>query len=186
MAAKTIQDIARLAGVSKATVSRVINDKPDVDPETRARIWQIMEEQGFTPDIIATIQGGGRSHFVGVLVPSLRLPLIPEILRGVAEVIESTPYELILYSITHQEERSNTLDQILSRKKKLISGMLAMLPGQSAPHLAALHEDGFPIVMIDDQGTPMSTPWVQSRASYTSGVISARRPPKTMAVMGTP
>src|SRR5271166_2089599 len=160
MAAKTIQDIALLAGVSKATVSRVINNKPDVEPETRARILQIMQDQGFTPDIIATIQGGGRSRFVGVLVPSLRLPLIPEILRGVAEVVESTQYELILYSITHQEERSSVLDHVLSKKKKLISGLLAMLPGKAAPHLAELHEEGFPIVMIDDQGTPSSSPWI--------------------------
>ena len=46
----TIQDIARLAGVSKATVSRVLNQKPDVDPTTRERILRIIEEQGYTPN----------------------------------------------------------------------------------------------------------------------------------------
>src|SRR5262249_29924755 len=156
----TIQDIARLAGVSKATVSRVINHKPDVDPETRERIWHIIDEQGFTPDIIATIQGGGRSRFVGVLIPTLRWPLVPEILRGVAEVVEDTSYELILYNITHSEERSTAIDHILSKKKKLISGLLALLPGKASPHLAELYDEGFPIVMIDDQGTPLDTPWV--------------------------
>lgn len=49
----TIQDIARLAGVSKATVSRVLNQKPDVDPHTRERILRIMEEHGFVPDVSA-------------------------------------------------------------------------------------------------------------------------------------
>jgi LacI family transcriptional regulator len=157
----TIQDIARIAGVSKATVSRVLNHKPDVDPATRERILRIIDEQGFTPDIVATIQGGGRSRFVGVLAPSLlRFPLIPEILRGVAEIIESTTYELIMYSIAHSEERSTAIDQILSRKKKLISGLLAMLPGQTAYHLDELYDEGFPLVMIDDQIPPLKMPWV--------------------------
>ncbi len=156
----TIQDIARLAGVSKATVSRVINHKPDVDPETRERIWRIIDEQGFTPDIIATIQGGGRSRFVGVLIPTLRWPLVPEILRGVAEVVEDTSYELILYNITHSEERRTAIDHILSKKKKLVSGLLALLPGKSALHLVEFYDEGFPIVMIDDQGIPLDTPWI--------------------------
>ena len=49
----TIRDIARLAGVSTATVSRVLNQKPDVDPDTRKRILRLMEEQGFIPDLSA-------------------------------------------------------------------------------------------------------------------------------------
>ena len=50
----TIRDIARFAGVSKATVSRVLNQKPDVDPDTRERILRIMEEQAFLPSITAS------------------------------------------------------------------------------------------------------------------------------------
>ncbi|HEX6110499.1 MAG TPA: helix-turn-helix transcriptional regulator, partial [Ktedonobacteraceae bacterium] len=49
----TIQDIARLAGVSKTTISRVLNNKPDVDPATRERILRIIDEQGFIPSIAA-------------------------------------------------------------------------------------------------------------------------------------
>ena len=72
----TILDIARLAGVSKATVSRVLNSKPDVDPATRERILHIMEEQGFVPSIAASGLAGGRSRLLGALVPSLTLSLI--------------------------------------------------------------------------------------------------------------
>src|SRR5579875_3840161 len=62
----TINDIARLAGVSKATVSRVLNHKPDVDPATRERILRIMEEQGFVPSITASGLASGRSRLIGV------------------------------------------------------------------------------------------------------------------------
>src|SRR5215467_9372547 len=93
----TILDIARLAGVSKATVSRVLNQKPDVDPATRERILRIMEEQEFVPSITASGLAGGRSRLIGVLVPSFTWPSVPEIMRGVSEVVGLSQYELILY-----------------------------------------------------------------------------------------
>lgn len=58
----TIRDIARLAGVSATTVSRVLNDKPDVDPLTRARVMQVMKERGFSPDPLAVQLAGGPLH----------------------------------------------------------------------------------------------------------------------------
>ena len=58
----TIQDIARVAGVSTATVSRVLNQKPDVDPATRERIMRIMDEQGFVPDFAAMRLASNQGH----------------------------------------------------------------------------------------------------------------------------
>ena len=159
----TIRDIARLAGVSKATVSRVLNQKPDVDPATRERILRLIEERAFVPSITASRLAGGRSRVIGILIPALTWPLIPEIMRGVSEVVEQTPYELLLYSITHEQdrtekERRDVIDRVLATK--LAAGLLAVFPGQSAQHLTRLHEQGIPIVMIDDQAKPTSIPWV--------------------------
>src|SRR5436309_6681451 len=83
----TIDDIAQLAGVSKATVSRVLNHKPDVDAKTRERILRIVEEQGFMPSITASGLAGGRSRLIGVLIPSFTWKFIPEVMRGIAEAI---------------------------------------------------------------------------------------------------
>jgi LacI family transcriptional regulator len=159
----TIRDIARLAGVSKATVSRVLNKKPDVNPATRERILRLMEEWAFVPSITASGLAGGRSRMIGILIPSLTWPAIPEIMRGISEVIEQSPYELLLYSITHEEDRTkkdqrDIIDRILATR--LAAGLLAIFPGQSIEHLTRLHEQGFPIVMIDDQAEPTSIPWV--------------------------
>ncbi len=159
----TIRDIARLAGVSKATVSRVLNQKPDVDPGTRERIMRIMEEQAFVPSIAASRLAGGHSRVIGILIPSLTWPAIPEIMRGVSEVVEQTPYELLLYSITHEKDRTekdqrDVIDHILATG--LAAGLLAVFPGQSVQHLTWLYEQGFPTVMIDDQVMPTSIPWV--------------------------
>lgn len=155
----TINDIARLAGVSKATVSRVINQKPDVDPETRARILRIMNEQGFTPSIAAAGLAGGRTRLIGVLIPSLTWPLMPEIMRGIGEIVEQSAYELVVYSVSHEQDRSSVIDRILAAK--LNEGLLAVYPGQATSYLSELHESGYPVVMLDDQNEPVgSTPWV--------------------------
>jgi LacI family transcriptional regulator len=155
----TINDIARLAGVSKATVSRVINQKPDVDPETRMKILRIMDEQGFVPSITAAGLAGGRTRLIGVLVPSLTWPLIPQIMRGIGEVIERSTYELVLYSISHEQDRSAVIDRILAAK--LTEGLLAVYPGQATAYLNELHGSGYPVVMLDDQMIPTgTTPWV--------------------------
>jgi LacI family transcriptional regulator len=158
----TILDIARLAGVSKATVSRVLNQKPDVDPATRSRILRIMEEEGFVPSIAASGLAGGRSRLLGALVPSLTWPLVPELMRGVGEVVGSTSYELILYSITdvnHEKDRSDVIDRIVGTR--LAAGLLAVFPGPSARHLASLHSRTFPVILIDDQGIPPEgTPYI--------------------------
>src|SRR5579872_4527547 len=158
----TIKDIARLAGVSKATVSRVLNQKLDVDPATRERILRIMEEQGFVPNIAASGLAGGRSRLLGALVPSLTWPLVPELMRGVAEVVGSTSYEIILYSITdvnHEKDRSDVIDRIVGTH--LVAGLIAVFPGASVKHLAELHSRDFPVVLIDDQEIPPEgTPWI--------------------------
>jgi LacI family transcriptional regulator len=171
---RTIADIAQLAGVSKATVSRVLNHKPDVDPSTRERILRIMEDVGFVPSITASGLAGGRSRLIGILVPSFTWPLIPDIVRGVAEVAGNTIYEIVLYSIndkTRGDNKGDVIDHILSTN--LIAGLLAILPGQSSRYIVRLHQLGFPVVMIDDQALPPAMPWVGAD-NYTGAYEAAR------------
>lgn len=157
----TIDDIAHLAGVSKATVSRVLNHKPDVDAKTRERILRIVEEQGFVPSITASGLAGGRSRLIGVLIPSFTWKFIPEVMRGIAEAVGKTPYELVLYSVnekTREQSQIEVLDRILATK--LTSGLLAVFPGSPVQQLGKLHRHDFPVVVIDDQDVPSNAPWV--------------------------
>jgi LacI family transcriptional regulator len=145
----TIQDIARLAGVSKATVSRVLNHHPAVTAETRARVSKVVQEYDFVPNVTATGLAGGKTRQVGVLTPPLTWAGMSEILRGVAEYIENTSYEIVLYSIGFPRNHSDVLDRILSMR--MISGLLAILPGELSGHLTRRFHEGMPLVMIDDQ-----------------------------------
>ncbi|MGO8947978.1 MAG: LacI family DNA-binding transcriptional regulator [Ktedonobacterales bacterium] len=154
----TIQDIARLAGVSKATVSRVINQKPDVDEVTRERIMRIMDEHDFVPNVAASGLASGRTHLLGVLVPSLTWPLMPQIMFGIGEFVETTMDELVLYSMSQKQDYPVILNRIVG--SRLTAALLAIFPGKAKEHLLRLHEQGFPIVIVDDQNPPSSLPWV--------------------------
>lgn len=154
----TIQDIARLAGVSKATVSRVLNRNPSVSPETSARVMRVVQEHDFVPNVTATGLAGGKTRLVGVLAPPLTWAGVPEMLRGVAEYIEDTSYEIVLYSISFERNHSDVLDRILSMR--MVSSLLAILPGELSRHLTDHFHQGLPLVMIDDQEKPANIPWV--------------------------
>ncbi len=167
----TIRDIARLAGVSTATVSRTLNHKPDVDRETRERIMHVVNEHGYVPSGPASRLAGGRSRLFGALVPTLTWPLMPNIMQGIAEVIEQTAYELVLYSISHRTDRSALIDRILATR--LIDGLIAVYPDgisrvesadtldrEASTHLLQVYQQGFPVVILDDQSLHSRIPWV--------------------------
>lgn len=154
----TIQDIARLAGVSKATVSRVLNRNPAVSAETSERVMRIVQEYNFVPNVTATGLAGGKTRLVGVLAPPLTWAGISEMVLGVAGYIEHTPYEVVLYSISFSRNHSDILDRILSMR--MVSGLLAILPGALSRHLTERFRRGLPLVMIDDQEKPVDVPWV--------------------------
>ena len=170
---RNIQDIARLAGVSKTTVSRVLNNKPDVDPATRERILRIIEEQSFVPSIAASGLASGRRQLIGMLIPSFTWPLIPELMHGVAEMLEQTSYELVLYSINDadlKKDRSEVINRVLATQ--LTAGLLAVFPGPASQDLTRLYKQGFPVVIVDDQ-LAQTTPWVG--VDNTTGAFTAVR-----------
>ncbi len=169
----TIDDIARLASVSRTTVSRVLNHKPDVDPETRERILHIIEQQNFIPSTTASGLAAGRSRLIGMLIPAWAWPLIPDLTLGIVEVVKQTPYELVLYSINDEDierDRSEVINRLLATQ--LTAGLLAVFPDQASQHLTRLYKQGFPVVIIDDQEVQV-TPWVG--ADNTTGAYLATR-----------
>ncbi|MEO6889817.1 MAG: LacI family DNA-binding transcriptional regulator [Ktedonobacteraceae bacterium] len=156
--ALTIQDIARLAGVSKATVSRVLNHHPSVNALLRERVQTIVQEYDFVPSVTAIRLAGGHPHLIGMLAPPLTWPSVPEIMHGVAEYVEATNYEIVLYSTGFERNHSDVLNHILNMK--LVAGLLAIFPGELSRHLMHRFQHGFPLVMIDDQAEPAALPWI--------------------------
>lgn len=167
----TIRDIARLTGVSKSTVSRVLNNSTDVNPTTRERVQRVMAEQGFVPDSMATQLARGEKQFIGVVLPTLTWSFMTDILQGVASVIEMSEREIVLYTTTPFKDLSDIVERVTATT--LISGILASFHTQSPQPLMALHERGLPLVMINTPAARLPVPWV-SVDNRAGGMLATR------------
>ena len=166
----TIREIARAAGVSIATVSRVINGRPDVSPQTREVVLRVVREHGFSTNRNARALSGGRTGLVGVTLPILEAAYFAVIVSGTAEALYEHDMRIVLCPTLHQHEREVTLlDRLMHGTT---DGAVLMLPEESNAELRALQETGYPFVVVDprvqlDQGIPAVS------ASNASGARAA-------------
>ena len=91
-----IKDVAAIAGVSKQTVSRVINDRPDVSPATRKRVKEVIEQVGYRPSALARSLTSKRSYTLGVVIAGLKYIGPSTLLNGITSTAEEAGYCLIL------------------------------------------------------------------------------------------
>jgi LacI family transcriptional regulator len=142
-------DVAARAGVSKTTVSRVLNGKDDLDPATAARVRQVIEELGYVPSAGAVSLARGRTRVVGMLVPSLTWPWVGEVLQGVVDVVEDEGYGLLLFSATRGEDSIRRFASQVSAKS--FDGLVVIEPEGTLDYLEDLHKKGLPVVLVDDR-----------------------------------
>lgn len=100
----TIVDVARLAGVSKSTVSRVLTGGP-VSEETRARVLAAMRELDYEPNAVARGLVSRRSKLIGVLISDVADPYYSELMQGMEDAASERRYDLLIYSTRWEEER---------------------------------------------------------------------------------
>jgi LacI family transcriptional regulator len=146
----TIIDVAREAGVSYGTVSRVINDSPNVKSETRERVKGVISRLGFVGNRSARSLVSGHSHVIGLLIPDLGTAYIGEIIRGVDTELETSLYNLMLYT-THRKEAKES-GYISSLIQSGVDGVILILPRNPANYLDKLRALRFPYVLVDHQG----------------------------------
>ena len=165
----TITDIAKSAGVSKTTVSRVLNDKPEVDSSTRERVLKTIKETGFVPQITAINLAKGNSNIIGLLVPTLTSPYSLTVVQGVAEKIAETDYELILYTTSLSEKNQERFIKKIA--KKLIDGLVILLPRNFKNIQTQILKHKIPIVLIDHRGVDLDLSSIS--ASNKKGAFDA-------------
>jgi LacI family transcriptional regulator len=166
----TIRDIASLAGVSIATVSRVLNDRPDVAPETREAVLQVVREHGFSLNRGARGLSAGRTGIVGVTLPFVHAAYFAFILSGITEALYEQDMRAVLCPTLHEHDREVTLLERLMRGTT--DGAVLMLPQESAEELRALQSHGYPFVVVDSRHPlPDDVPCVT--AAHTAGAKRA-------------
>lgn len=115
--ARTIKDIAELAGVSYGTVSRVINERPGVNAETRAAILSIIREQGFQPNAIARSLVTRQSKTIALIVPDISQPLFGSIALSVDKEAFRLGYNTVLCNTGYDLRAEQKKMQFISEKR---------------------------------------------------------------------
>lgn len=152
----TIKEVARAAGVSAQTVSRVLNERADVSAETRQRVRDVIAELGYSPNIIARSLIQGRSHTIGVVGYGLSYYGPSRTITGLERRANELGYSLLL-SLLREPEAStgqNILDHLLMRKVDGIIWAIPEIGEHRTALLGAMHNVPVPVVFINMDPRP--------------------------------
>jgi DNA-binding LacI/PurR family transcriptional regulator len=146
--ALTISDIAKLAGVSRATVSGVLNNSPTVSERTKTKVLAIIEKHNYRPNAIARALALKQTGVIGLLVKDISNPLYSQIAMGVEELCVDNNYSVIMGNTNTQPERE--LSKINLLKRRQVDGLI-LLPvqkGVDMGHLWELRKENYPFVLL--------------------------------------
>jgi len=113
----TMSDVAREAGVSLMTVSRAINAKGEINPQTRARVLRVAEEMGYRPSNIARGLATRRTHTLGLVIPDVANPFFSDVARGAEHVAYAAGYNVFLCNTDEDPQRESAVLQSLEEKR---------------------------------------------------------------------
>ncbi|HEX6867391.1 MAG TPA: LacI family DNA-binding transcriptional regulator [Candidatus Limnocylindrales bacterium] len=143
----TISDVARLAGVGRGTVSRVLNDRSNVDPATRARVLAAIKELDFVPSQTARRLSLGRTQTVAVILPFLTRPSAVERLRGIELTLAAGGYDLIVFNVETRERR-DAVFRDLPRPER-VDGIIIVSLSPHPEEIERIARVGLPAVLVD-------------------------------------
>jgi len=113
----TIYDVAERAGVSIATVSKVLNNTGNISDRTKKKVIKVMQELGYHPNSLAAALTGKKTFTIGVLVPDIANPFFAEVSRALENYARETGYAIILCSTDYQLEREQYYLDLLMKKQ---------------------------------------------------------------------
>ena len=142
----TIRDVAKAAGVSISTVSRVLNDKGDVAPETYQKVQEVIDELGYTSSLAARGLRSRRMNVIGLAMPDVGDPFSIQVMKGVSRAIAELDYDLIVYT-GGEFQRETSAD----RERRFVSllgggitdGVIVVTPATTSFPTAS------PVVVVD-------------------------------------
>ena len=145
-----IEEIAKISGVSRSTVSRVINNDARVSEETRRRVQEVINRLGFQPNVMARSLAGGKSHILGLVIPvgvsALFVdPYFPLLIQGVSSACNARDYSVVLWLAEPEYER-RMMREILHNG--LVSGVIVASMVFDDPIVHALADSNIPFVLV--------------------------------------
>ena len=142
----TIRDVAKTAGVSVSTVSRVLNGKVDVAKETKTHVLSVIEELGYATNLAARSMRSQKKNLIGLIMPDIAYPYAIEIMKGVNQAIAESEFDLLVYTSGDVRKSGRVTSEqkyITLLAKSISDGVIVVAPVASEYHIDK------PIVSID-------------------------------------
>lgn len=153
----TIKDVSKLAGVSVATVSRVLNQNGYVHTDTEQKVLKAIKALNYTPNFVARSLSNKKTSTVGLLVPDITNPFFPELARAVEDVMQLYGYTVILCNSDESTAKEKQYIEIL--KQKYIDGLIV---ASNALSIEDVREFDMPVVVVDRMVEGDTIPTVMS------------------------
>ena len=147
----TLQEVARRARVSTATVSRVLNNGASVKSSTRARVLKVIQELKYSPNVHAQSLAGGRSRSIGVIVSNIENPFFLDVYKTVEAGAHAAGYEVIMANTDYSADRLVTSIRLMLGRR--LAGVAAIVSEMDAALIQELSGQRIPVVFYD-VGTP--------------------------------
>lgn len=183
----TIYDVAREAGVSMATVSRVVNGNPNVKPLTRKKVLGAIERLGYRPNAVARGLASKKTTTVGVIIPDISSLFFSELARGIEDIATMYKYNIILCNSDQRLEKELQLINTLLEKQ--VDGLLFMGAEIKEDHLQALTSTSVPTVLAATRDADNKLPSVSIdhfQAAYDATKDLIERGHKRIAMITGP
>ncbi len=143
----TIRDVAKQAGVSVATVSRVLNGSPKVDPGLAERVHEVAARLNYQPSKVARILAGQGSTLLGLLVTDMQNPFFLDLIRGVEEVAQQHGYLVVVCNTLENEQKEEKYLKLLAAEP--IAGAIVVPTREQIAGIEYLKERNIPLVAVD-------------------------------------
>lgn len=157
----SLQEVARHAKVSIATVSRVLNKSDKVVPETRATVEKALRELGYRPSRVARRlrMKGGRAHLVGLIIPDIQNPFYAEIARGVEDAAYAAEYALLLCNSDENPEKERFYLEVM--RSESVDGIVLPPFDDTDAAVIEIAATGMPVVCVDRSMVKLKTDLVE-------------------------
>ncbi|EYE87746.1 hypothetical protein Q428_11675 [Fervidicella metallireducens AeB] len=149
--AVTIKDIAKMAGVSRSTVSRVLNNSGYVNENTKNKVLSVINELNYTPSAIAKSLSTNKTNTIGVIVPEIDNPFFGEMIKGISSLAAEEELNILLCDTNESAEKElKALDVLLQQRIEgiIITPCLAE-DNRNREKLLEIHKMGIPLVLTD-------------------------------------
>ncbi|MDF2568402.1 MAG: transcriptional regulator, LacI family [Sporomusa sp.] len=141
-----IRDVAKFAGVSPSTVSRVINGKIPVNPDTKEKVIAAIKELNYQPNAMAQVLKGGRINTIGLFLPNVRNLVFPAVIQGIEDTAKKHGYIVVVCNTDEDVEKEKLYIENLRRR--LVDGFIFCTARAGTNHLLDLQSEGFPHIFL--------------------------------------